>query len=527
MLPRGYRRRLVWRVGLLVGVCAGGLSPGRAEWTIGRTPSFELISEVGPERGEEVLRWLETFRHAVKARLQVEADRRIPTTVFLFANDASYGPYKPVVAGEVSSRSGHLHAPLHRVVLAVHNNVSDDLFQAQLFHHYAHALIAEAGFRPAPWLEEGLAAVMGSFRVQDNGYAFLRYHADVLPIDGVQAPVGHMHNSYVEEYRTMQGSYTRLRRLADYGRIIREGNAAADLHHFGASNLYYLQSWLLVHYALFSEDRLAYGPRLWRYALAPRGDDEAQLDWLEKAMGMNERKLRRQLERYYEGGRWTDLAGPIPGVLQDINPRWTVGSAPRMAEELAMLSLLSRPSEETRAAVAALPGSAEGSSRPTEALAAEAWARGDAAGAVELARAAVAAGSINSTMFTLVAQAALDRFGDQVRQAGVISADAAADIRMHFERAVALDPGNEEAWSGLAWLEAQAVEIDHANTGQLLERITTMKRPELALAGLAVVRWRIGDEDTARQWVTQLEADPDWSGAGKVRALAEAMAAAR
>lgn len=522
--PRMFTRaglRLLLGIGL--GSMIGQLAAAAATeaWRVARSPHFELLTEQSDEAGADTLRRLETFRHAVTARLNLPASRRFPVTVIVFAHDADYGPFKPHSGSDADSYSGHLYQLPDRVVLAVHANVSADLFEAQLYHLLAHALLTEAGFRAAPWLDEGLAAAIGSFQVEGDHYAFRRLDADSLPIEGVQCPLGHRHPSFVEEYRTMHGSFTRLRRLVEFSRVIADGNGAADIHAAAGGNFFYLQSWLLAHYCLFSDERLQFGPRLLRLALSDAGDDAVQLRRLERTLGEDERKLRRRLERYYESGRWTDLKGPVPLGVRDLQPTFALVATDRLEVELAALATWARSDRADSPALRALAettGAADNLPLQ-EALASAAWRRGDDAAGLRHAERAVALGTLHSTCFTRTGWAALEPHLATLRRAGTVG-DAAADaLRGYFERALALDPGDDAAMAGLAWVEAIAQTPSNENINRVQEALAGMRFPDLTLLAVATIRWRIGDRATADAWIKQLSGRTDWDGAALLTRL--------
>ncbi|MCF3649169.1 hypothetical protein [Synoicihabitans lomoniglobus] len=502
------------------------LPVAQADWRTARSHNFELYSQVSDAKSRETLQMLETFRHAVIARLHLPAHRLRPTTVFLFARDEDYGPYKRLADEATVPRPGHGVVNPDRVVLALHANVDDDLFQALLFHHYAHALIDEAGFAPPPWLAEGMATALGGFQVQNGRYAFKRFHADSLPVQGVQVPEGYIHRTFVEEYRTMHGSFTRLRRLAKFDRVIRDGNrAAADLHAASDGNYFYLQSWLLAHYCLFGAERGQYGAPLLRYAMSAAGDDAQQHDRLERTLGMSDKKLRRTLERYYESGSWTDLGGPVPAIWAEFDPRFEPANVAAMAVELAGLALASRGDPVARAELRTAAETSAQERRASEILAVDAGQRGDESALRDYAARAIAGQTMRSYFFTALGELALQPYGSALDRAGRMEAVKAEATRGLFERAIALDPGDERAWAGLAWTEALAIDIENANVNRVQDALGAMRRPEETLLAVAVIRWRIGDTAIARSLLTKLPRDADWVGAERLVQLREVVGA--
>lgn len=217
--------------GLGVLLAAASVAPAEkpAKWVELRSAHFHVVSNASPEKAQKVTGQLEEFRHLLGAMLPgLRLDPAVPTTVLLFKDKKSFLPYQPLTPrGEPANVDGFMQAGRQRMYLAVNLRGHDPMEIA--FHEFIH-LVVDLNYQHLPvWLNEGLAEfyertqIRGAkFRLGDwhPGWWDLLRRADLIPLD-VMLTVDRQSDYYNEEKKR---------------------------------ELFYAQSWLLVHYLMVSDE---------------------------------------------------------------------------------------------------------------------------------------------------------------------------------------------------------------------------------------------------------------------------------
>lgn len=203
------------------------------QWLSVNSQNFYVAGEVsGPEINTAAVR-LEQFRDAFEAIFpKTRAESRVPTTVLIFRDPASYRPYRPrrpdgtpddAVAGYFIASEGQNY-----ITLSITGGKADP-YQT-IFHEYIHFLMRSYTGRddlPA-WLGEGIAQYYETMRVMDEGTVMIGDPPQgrlVTLKRGAMLPWGQF-------FATERGSL----------------HGTAD----DARSMFYAQSWLLVHYLMNS-----------------------------------------------------------------------------------------------------------------------------------------------------------------------------------------------------------------------------------------------------------------------------------
>ena len=149
---------------LFIAVPANG-----AQWVRVETPNFVVFGEVGEKRTRDVAAEFERFREALARVLSGAATKApVPTTVVVFDNDRSFGPYRPLYNGKAIELSGHFSSDrdINRVALALDSRAEG---LRTIFHEYVHLVVNNVTNGMPIWLNEGLAEYYSTFLVTDDG----------------------------------------------------------------------------------------------------------------------------------------------------------------------------------------------------------------------------------------------------------------------------------------------------------------------------------------------------------------------
>ena len=154
------------RASLLVALC--GLSVNviaRDSWVSVRSKHLLVIGNGSEKEIRQVTARLEQFREVVSALLaKAGSDSAIPTTVIVFKDDASYGPFK------VSENNSGYFQPgqdVNYITLSTESRGDLDPFST-IFHEYTHLLVNDTFGKTPAWFNEGLAELYSTLSVSDD-----------------------------------------------------------------------------------------------------------------------------------------------------------------------------------------------------------------------------------------------------------------------------------------------------------------------------------------------------------------------
>ena len=154
------------RASLLVALC--GLSVNviaRDSWVSVRSKHLLVIGNGSEKEIRQVTARLEQFREVVSTLLaKAGSDSAIPTTVIVFKDDASYGPFK------VSENNSGYFQPgqdVNYITLSTESRDDLDPFST-IFHEYTHLLVNDTFGKTPAWFNEGLAELYSTLSVSDD-----------------------------------------------------------------------------------------------------------------------------------------------------------------------------------------------------------------------------------------------------------------------------------------------------------------------------------------------------------------------
>jgi tetratricopeptide (TPR) repeat protein len=253
-------------------------------WTRVRSKNFLLVGNADEREIRLVATRLEQFREVFK-RLPESGGRFesfVPTTVIIFRDDLAYRPFAPLYQGAPNSVSGYFQssADMNYITLSAdekHAANPDEL----AFHEYVHLLVKNSFERAPLWFNEGLAEFYSTFELTNGNRT---------------ARLGKPIRSRVRALRK--------RALLPLSTLFAVDDHSPFYHEPGKREIFYAQSWALVHYLLNGRN----GQRrqqLLRYLnlLASGQPDEAAF---RQAFETDPATLEAELQRYVELGRYVE-----------------------------------------------------------------------------------------------------------------------------------------------------------------------------------------------------------------------------
>ena len=240
-------------------------------WISFRSRNLLVIGNTGEKDLRQVGIRLEQFRQVVsQAFPAVGKDSPVPTTVIVFKDDVSYGPFK------VSQNNAGFFQPGRDVnYITLSNESRGDQSQINImFHEYSHLLVNNSfGSSPA-WFNEGLAELYSTLQIKSDGHAIIG-----LPI-GRHINTLHTH------------PFLPLRTLLNIDYKSRYYNEIDKL------SIFYAESWALLHFLMLN-NRGERADDVVRFLQLLR--DETPMDQaFQKAFGTSIESMEVELRSYIE-----------------------------------------------------------------------------------------------------------------------------------------------------------------------------------------------------------------------------------
>jgi tetratricopeptide (TPR) repeat protein len=223
------RIRWVWP-GFLCAVAVLVLFAGQSciasppEWVQVRSSHFTVITDAGEARGDAVAADFEQMRDVFGTFMnRPNLSLSSPLEIVAFRNTKEMRQFVPLWRGKPIDMMGYYHQSRDCGVILL--DLSTKNYTQTAFHEYAHELLnANTSVETQPWFEEGFAEYFSTIRA-----------------DGSDAEVGALH---AKDFKVV-----RHKRLMATSDLLRVRQDSAIYNENGeARNVFYGQSWLMVHY---------------------------------------------------------------------------------------------------------------------------------------------------------------------------------------------------------------------------------------------------------------------------------------
>lgn len=203
-------------------------------WLKVQSKNFLLVGNAGERDMRGVAARLEQFRETFLRLLPVEQfDSSIPVTVIVFRDDDSYTPFEPLYQGRPAGVAGFFQSnqDVDYITLSVDQKHARSPF-ALAYHEYVHLLVRNS-FRNAPlWFNEGLAEYYSTFEINGGKRRVT-----------LGKPVGTRAQALLKS------------ELIPLERLLSVDHDSEFYFEPEKRNLFYAESWALVHYLLSGSRR--------------------------------------------------------------------------------------------------------------------------------------------------------------------------------------------------------------------------------------------------------------------------------
>ncbi|MBI5693475.1 MAG: DUF1570 domain-containing protein [Verrucomicrobia bacterium] len=414
-------RKCLWRLlalGLLA--TAGAHLGARETWRKVVTSEFAVIT---PLEERAALAAATEFAQYVSAQRAFFGGRReaLPAlTIVIFAREKDFDSYRPLVSpgGKPLAVGGFFSRHESWAVVGMPARVSEDT-RRTIFHEGVHWFLSASRTRNPIWVEEGLAEVFSTFRV-----------------DGAVAEWGRVIESHVQLLRK-----TPPMPLQQLLAVSQAGLGGDDRRRTGAV---YAGAWAFVHFLMFGKHEIPRTAISDYLEAVTSGTPPAEA--APRVFGRPLADLDRALRRYLEDGDYFMARLPLTAADQPVvSP---AGSA-EVEHALGRLALAGRRVDLAMRHAGAMLLAVPNDPRAHELLALGLRARGDAAGALAAFETAVARGSGGFQPYYEVAAAAHRTASARGRTLEGSEARRIADL---YQSALQRYPRHQASYENLAGL---------------------------------------------------------------------------
>lgn len=139
-------------------------------WTSIRSRNYTLIGNASEEDIRSMAVQLERFRDVFTRQFKDAAlNSPVPTTVIVFKNDGSFGPYKPLFRGKRVEVAGYFHSSfdMNYITLSAERRAQYNPLE-MIFHESVHLLVDNKVRTSPAWFNEGLAEYFSALDFQSD-----------------------------------------------------------------------------------------------------------------------------------------------------------------------------------------------------------------------------------------------------------------------------------------------------------------------------------------------------------------------
>lgn len=445
---------------------SGWSRPARPAWLRATTADVTIITTL--DRKEAIARANQFSQYVAALRTYFGNPPQppAPLTMVVFDRDYDFNRYRPLRAnGKPEQVGGFFVRHESWAVIGLSAEATAEAHRT-IFHEGVHWFLNAADNWMPPWMDEGMAEVFSTFEIVDHDARWgraLNDHVALLRRNGLQP----------------------LRRVlfTDRGELFQD-----NLHR---TSLFYAESWALVHFLIFGENKVPRDAAKRYTALVSGGTDPDEA--FKIAFGRTYEEMDQLLKKYLNDGTYhlsrRPLAVPATVTVEPADPQ-------EVDEALGRLALVANrytlAADHARAMVARRDGDPRG-----HALLGLAYKElHQQADAVAEFEAAVKHGS---TDFQPYFEAACDLQNTEVGIGGGVTDVEARQAADYYERAITLYPSLEGSYTNLAGVVGMAEPAKDADRETLESGARLFPRNLMIQLGLAQLARRGGDAAAGRQ----------------------------
>jgi tetratricopeptide (TPR) repeat protein len=201
-------------------------------WLRIESKNFIIVGNASEKDLRQVGLRLEQFREAVsRFFIQPRRHHSIPITVIVFKDDTAYGPFKPLYQSKPLNVSGYFQSTdgISYITLTADRRSRNPY--SVIFHEYVHYLTSNRSRRLPAWISEGIAEY----------YSTLEIAKDEKKIVIGKAIANHIR-------------LLRERKFIPLPDLLAADQTSPIYNNSDTKNLFYAQSWALVHYLLLGSE---------------------------------------------------------------------------------------------------------------------------------------------------------------------------------------------------------------------------------------------------------------------------------
>jgi len=198
-----------------------------SSWHVLRVPEFSVMSELSEKDTRAWAGEFSQFVEALREVVPVDPMGLPPLTVVLFAKPREFAPFRPLGSdGKPMDIAGFFSRHPTWAIIGLASRRNDAETRHVIFHEGVHWCLSRRSAEYPLWLNEGLAEVFSTFRIEDGkvrwgdpilGHIALLREAAPLPVGKLVA-------------------------------VTRDNPLYYAKHRIG---IFYAESWILTHYLLF------------------------------------------------------------------------------------------------------------------------------------------------------------------------------------------------------------------------------------------------------------------------------------
>lgn len=249
---------------------AASLEPPKAneKWISLTADEFQFVSNASPKATLEIARDMLRMRAAVGQITKLKVRSPLPTKVFIFANERTFGGYRDAILDRKTENivGVFAHGDAGNFILMRSDTESVDRI---VYHELTHYFVQNTTAGMPLWLNEGLAEFYSTFRTEG-------------PSVHIGRPVAeHVQWLRGESLIPLQELFTTTTTSRNYNEGSRQG-------------VFYAQSWALLHYLMTDADRRA---KLIQF-LGHLGKGKSIEDAFSASFAMKFAQLEQELRNY-------------------------------------------------------------------------------------------------------------------------------------------------------------------------------------------------------------------------------------